>query len=360
MVLEDTGPIPMGRLAELLDVSVASATGIVGRMERRGLVTRRHGESDRRVVVVEPAAAGRQIFVDIDERAASRAHRAPRSAHGRRAARARDGPASPAWGPCGLRGEIRHRTRHRRGWRPVIALLRTYLRPYARQIALVVVLLLIQRHRQPLPADAQRRDHQQRRRQGRHGITSSRPACSCSVVTLAARGHLDRRGLLERQGGDGLRAATCASAIFRKVESFSQVEMQRVRPGIAHHPQHQRRPAGPDGRLHGPDDHGLRPDRGHRRDHPGGPPGCARCRSCWWSSCRSWPAFIGAGHAPRDPALPGHAGQARPDQPGHARDAGGRPGHPGLRPHRPRGAAASTRPAATCSTPRSRSIACSR
>jgi DNA-binding MarR family transcriptional regulator len=68
MVLEDTGPIPMGKLAELLDVSVASATGIVGRMEKRGLVTRRHGETDRRVVVVEPAAAGRQIFIDIDER----------------------------------------------------------------------------------------------------------------------------------------------------------------------------------------------------------------------------------------------------------------------------------------------------
>ena len=41
----------------------------------------------------------------------------------------------------------------------------------------------------------------------------------------------------------------------------------------------------------------------------------------------------------RDPAVPGDAGQARPDQPGHARDAGRRPRHPRLRPDRARGGA---------------------
>ena len=66
MVLEDGGPLSMGRLAERLDVSVASATGIVGRMESRGLVVRRHDEADRRVVVVDRAPAGEQIFRDID------------------------------------------------------------------------------------------------------------------------------------------------------------------------------------------------------------------------------------------------------------------------------------------------------
>ena len=49
-------------------MSVASATGIVGRMENRGLVVRRHGESDRRVVVVDRSPAGEQIFRDIDAR----------------------------------------------------------------------------------------------------------------------------------------------------------------------------------------------------------------------------------------------------------------------------------------------------
>jgi DNA-binding MarR family transcriptional regulator len=66
MVLEDAGPVSMGRLAELLDVSVASATGIVSRMEKRGLVVRRHDEDDRRVVVVERSDAAEQMFRDID------------------------------------------------------------------------------------------------------------------------------------------------------------------------------------------------------------------------------------------------------------------------------------------------------
>src|SRR3954468_3660505 len=51
MVLEEYGPLSMGRLAELLDVSVASATGIVGRMEKRGLVERHHDDEDRRIVM---------------------------------------------------------------------------------------------------------------------------------------------------------------------------------------------------------------------------------------------------------------------------------------------------------------------
>src|SRR6266540_5644625 len=46
--LETTGPMSMGRLAEVLEVSVASATGIVDRMEKRGFVERRHDEEERR------------------------------------------------------------------------------------------------------------------------------------------------------------------------------------------------------------------------------------------------------------------------------------------------------------------------
>jgi DNA-binding MarR family transcriptional regulator len=68
MVLEEAGPTSMGHLAELLDVSVASATGIVSRMEKRGLIVRRHDEDDRRVVVVERSEAAEQIFRDIDAR----------------------------------------------------------------------------------------------------------------------------------------------------------------------------------------------------------------------------------------------------------------------------------------------------
>jgi DNA-binding MarR family transcriptional regulator len=66
-VLEADGPLPMSRLADMLDVSVASATGIVGRMEERGLVERSHGATDRRVVLVRPTAAGIAIFGDMTE-----------------------------------------------------------------------------------------------------------------------------------------------------------------------------------------------------------------------------------------------------------------------------------------------------
>jgi DNA-binding MarR family transcriptional regulator len=66
-VLEADGPLPMSHLAETLDVSVASTTGIIGRMEERGLVERSHGEADRRVVLVRPTEAGIAIFRDMTE-----------------------------------------------------------------------------------------------------------------------------------------------------------------------------------------------------------------------------------------------------------------------------------------------------
>jgi DNA-binding MarR family transcriptional regulator len=68
MLLEATGPTSMSRLAEALDVSVASMTGIVDRMESRALVERRHDETDRRVVLVHPAEGGKKLFTDIDDR----------------------------------------------------------------------------------------------------------------------------------------------------------------------------------------------------------------------------------------------------------------------------------------------------
>jgi DNA-binding MarR family transcriptional regulator len=64
-VLEVEGPLSMGRLAEELDVSVASATGIVGRMEHRGLVKRRHDEVDRRIVSVHPTRRGGEVFARL-------------------------------------------------------------------------------------------------------------------------------------------------------------------------------------------------------------------------------------------------------------------------------------------------------
>jgi DNA-binding MarR family transcriptional regulator len=64
-VLETDGPQPMRALAEALDVSQASATGIVDRMEQRGLVERRRAEDDRRIVRVYLTDEGRNLLAGI-------------------------------------------------------------------------------------------------------------------------------------------------------------------------------------------------------------------------------------------------------------------------------------------------------
>jgi len=56
--------MPMGRLAEILDASVSSATGIIDRMEERGLVTRERVPDDRRIVLVRPTQSGLDL---VDE-----------------------------------------------------------------------------------------------------------------------------------------------------------------------------------------------------------------------------------------------------------------------------------------------------
>jgi DNA-binding MarR family transcriptional regulator len=61
-VLEHDGPQAMRDLAEALDVSQASATGIVDRMAERGLVTRQRGTADRRVIRVALTAEGGAVL----------------------------------------------------------------------------------------------------------------------------------------------------------------------------------------------------------------------------------------------------------------------------------------------------------
>ena len=68
ILLEANGPMSMGHVAEALDISVASATGIVDRMESRGLVERQRDAEDRRVVLVVPGAGARAVLGDIDTR----------------------------------------------------------------------------------------------------------------------------------------------------------------------------------------------------------------------------------------------------------------------------------------------------
>jgi DNA-binding MarR family transcriptional regulator len=61
-LLQHHGDLPMSRVAELLDVSFSNATGIVDRMEERGLVERVRVADDRRVVLVRIAARGNEAL----------------------------------------------------------------------------------------------------------------------------------------------------------------------------------------------------------------------------------------------------------------------------------------------------------
>jgi DNA-binding MarR family transcriptional regulator len=65
-VLEHHGELTMSRLADMLDVSVSNATGLIDRMEERGLVERVRVPDDRRVVIVRASADGARIRDEIE------------------------------------------------------------------------------------------------------------------------------------------------------------------------------------------------------------------------------------------------------------------------------------------------------
>jgi DNA-binding MarR family transcriptional regulator len=76
LLIAHEAPLPMGRIAEILGVTVASASGIVERLERHGLVVRRHRTDDRRVVECVPSDAGRRLIDDMSDHRAEKARRA--------------------------------------------------------------------------------------------------------------------------------------------------------------------------------------------------------------------------------------------------------------------------------------------
>jgi DNA-binding MarR family transcriptional regulator len=65
-LLESGGTLPMGQLADLLDVSLPNVTGIVDRMVEHGLVERIRDADDRRLVLVRTTDAGRRTVEEID------------------------------------------------------------------------------------------------------------------------------------------------------------------------------------------------------------------------------------------------------------------------------------------------------
>jgi DNA-binding MarR family transcriptional regulator len=57
--LVEQGPLTTGMLARAISLSPATVTGILDRMERRGLITRERRPEDKRRVLVDVTAAGR-------------------------------------------------------------------------------------------------------------------------------------------------------------------------------------------------------------------------------------------------------------------------------------------------------------
>lgn len=65
-LLDRHGELPMSRLADMLDVSLSAATGLIDRIEERGFVERIRVPNDRRIVLVRITPAGRQLLEDVE------------------------------------------------------------------------------------------------------------------------------------------------------------------------------------------------------------------------------------------------------------------------------------------------------
>jgi DNA-binding MarR family transcriptional regulator len=67
-LIEPDRPIPMGRIAESLACDASNVTGLVDRLESRGLVRREPSAEDRRVKVLVLTAAGANLRSIVMER----------------------------------------------------------------------------------------------------------------------------------------------------------------------------------------------------------------------------------------------------------------------------------------------------
>ena len=67
-LIEPDRPIPMGRIAESLACDASNVTGLVDRLESRGLVRREPSAEDRRVKVLVLTAAGANLRSSVMER----------------------------------------------------------------------------------------------------------------------------------------------------------------------------------------------------------------------------------------------------------------------------------------------------
>lgn len=66
-ILDIEGPTAMSRLADALGVGFSNVTGIVGRLEERGVVARVHDKDDRRIVLAQLTDAGGEMLREVEE-----------------------------------------------------------------------------------------------------------------------------------------------------------------------------------------------------------------------------------------------------------------------------------------------------
>lgn len=66
-ILAAEGPTPMNRLADELGVGDSNLTGIIGRLEERGVVARVHDAADRRMVRAQLTSAGVDMLRRVED-----------------------------------------------------------------------------------------------------------------------------------------------------------------------------------------------------------------------------------------------------------------------------------------------------
>jgi DNA-binding MarR family transcriptional regulator len=71
-LIEPGRPVPMSRLAETLSCDASNVTGLVDRLESRGLVRRQPSTQDRRVKVLQLTATGSRLRTQLLKRMAGR------------------------------------------------------------------------------------------------------------------------------------------------------------------------------------------------------------------------------------------------------------------------------------------------
>ena len=71
-LIEPRRPLPMSRLAETLSCDPSNVTGLVDRLESRGLVRRQPSAQDRRVKVLQLTSRGAEVRAQLLRRMAGR------------------------------------------------------------------------------------------------------------------------------------------------------------------------------------------------------------------------------------------------------------------------------------------------